>query len=112
MSFSFPTRNNCNLTVKFYEEIVLALPHLSIGPRDRLNPYWHNFTIVYPKATAGVLWVGNICKFDFNATRRANEYNSARIDDVSLVRIGCDDPTRSISSVTSIATLLTAPTGS
>jgi hypothetical protein len=45
-------------------------------------------TTVYPLTTSGVLWVGIICKDDFNATRRANEYPSVRIDDVSFTRIG------------------------
>jgi hypothetical protein len=74
-------------------------------------PMFRNSTIVYPKATSGLLWVGNICSFDFNATSRSNGYPSIRIDDVSFARIGCNDGAQPIASVTSIATLLSASGG-
>ncbi|KAH4190283.1 hypothetical protein HBI73_185040 [Parastagonospora nodorum] len=108
LSSSPGVKNDCNLTVKFDDKIILAMPFSVIA----LRAYTHNFTILYPKATAGVLWVGNICKNDFNATRRGNEYNAIRIDDVSFARIGCDDPAQSIASITSMTSVLTVPTGS
>lgn len=78
----------CNITVKFDDEIVLEVPRLH-AYQSSTTTMTHNSTVVYPKTTSGILWVGSACNAQFNGNSKAPYYPSMRIDDVSFSRLYC-----------------------
>jgi hypothetical protein len=94
--------------MKWNDDIILVLPFEQLYRR---GPMFYNSAIVYPQATSGILWIGTVCNFDYNATRASNTVPSIRIDDVSFVRIGCGVLDQVKPIITPIVSLLSTVAG-